>query len=89
MQLSHKLFVTIVPVAALACVLTGPLNATSAMARKEKKSCKVCHVDPRSGELNEAGKHYKEHKKLPPEDAEKKKDSARASILEVLAESGL
>ena len=34
-------------------------------SKKEKTSCVTCHVSAKSKELNEKGKHYKEHKTLP------------------------
>lgn len=45
--------------------------ATSEMAKKEKKECIVCHTGKGLYSLNEAGKHYKQNKTLPP--AEEKK----------------
>ena len=46
------------------------LSAISADAKPEyskltKKSCVTCHVTAKSKDLNDTGKHYKEHKKLP------------------------
>lgn len=48
------------------------LNTTASWAKpeytkKEKKPCITCHVKAGSKDLNDTGKYYGEHKKLPPE----------------------
>lgn len=43
-----------------------PLDAKLEFSKLEKKGCTTCHVTAKSKELNDTGKYYKEHKKLPP-----------------------
>jgi hypothetical protein len=41
------------------------VSAKPEFSKTEKKPCTACHVSAKSKELNDAGKYYKEHKKLP------------------------
>lgn len=46
------------------------LNTTASWAKpeytkKEKKPCATCHVKAGAKDLNDTGKYYHEHKKLP------------------------
>jgi|GEM_PF-2144900 len=66
MTLPTKILTAAIPAIAFALVLSGPLKADPSLSRKEKKTCKVCHTDPRNGALNDTGTYYKEHRKLPP-----------------------
>jgi hypothetical protein len=49
---------------------TLSVQAKPEFSKTEKKPCTACHVSNKSKELNDTGKYYKEHKKLPA--AEKK-----------------
>lgn len=46
-------------------LLSTAAFATPAIAKKEAKKCTVCHTAMGKKDLNDAGKYYKEHKKLP------------------------
>jgi len=45
---------------------TASMHAKPEYSKTEKKPCTACHVKNGSKELNDAGKYYKENKKLPP-----------------------
>lgn len=53
-------------VAAALFTFANGLQAKPEYSKKEKKGCTTCHTSAKSKELNDAGKHYKTHKTLPP-----------------------
>ena len=57
----------VLPCAALAALIAPAfrLDAKPEYSKTEKKPCTACHVSNKSKELNDTGKYYKEHKKLP------------------------
>ena len=51
---------------ALFSLIPVGLHAKPEYSKVEKKGCVTCHVSAKSKDLNDTGKYYKEHKKLPP-----------------------
>lgn len=57
----------LVPLAILVVGLVAGSGSTSAkpeFTKREKKACVYCHVSPKSGELNDAGKYYQKNRNL-------------------------
>lgn len=65
-----KLFAASLAGVGLFAISTLSVQAKPEFSKTEKKPCIACHVSNKSKELNDTGKYYKEHKKLPA--AEKK-----------------
>jgi hypothetical protein len=63
------LFITLAPALAAVLLWNIAAGATTAMGKKEKKECVVCHTGKGLYSLNDAGKYYQKNKKLPPAEA--------------------
>jgi hypothetical protein len=62
-----KLLRLLLPVATLLAAFfatSGVGLATKEISKKEKKPCTTCHPKGNMKELNDVGKHYKQHKSL-------------------------
>ena len=64
-NIATRLMAASTPALAAVLLWNPAATATSEMGKKEKKECIVCHTGKGLYSLNDAGKYYKQHKKLP------------------------
>ncbi len=72
LSIATRLFAAGAPAFVAVLLWNSTATATPEMGKKEKKECVACHTGKGLYSLNEAGKYYKQHKKMPPPEQKKK-----------------
>lgn len=71
-NIATRLIAASTPAFAAVLLWNSTATATPEMGKKENKECVVCHTGKGLYSLNDVGKYYKQHKKLPPVERKKK-----------------